>query len=141
MHFLETIEDKTDDELLNIFYNVNAWNSEMVEGVKKELTKRNILPTEIIIEKSVLEMEDNITLQIGKKAGLLGQIIGWLCVFGLLGIAIGYHYAYSKETSRYTEEVYYTYDEASRENGRYLFIMSIILSCFTLIYKLFVKSF
>ena len=137
MHFSETIKDKTDNELLDIFYNVNAWNPEMVEGVKKELTKRNILPAEIIKEKSGLEIEDNFTLEIGKKAGLFGQIVGWLCVFGLVGIAIGYHYAYSKETSRYTGEVYYAYDEASRQNGRYLFTISIILSCFTIMYRLF----
>jgi hypothetical protein len=83
----------------------------------------------------LLDKEDA-QLSRGKEASPFGQIIGWLTVFGFLGIAIGYNYAFSKIKSKYSSKVYYKYNEDSRTRGRYLFIISIFLTSLTILYKL-----
>ena len=141
MDFLDTIKDKTDKELIKMVYDFNSWNPEMLSAVEQELNKRNILPTDLKEKKENLTIEENIELTKGKQAGLLGQVVGWLTVFGFLGIFMGYNYAYSKERSKYTDKIYFKYNESSRENGRYLFFTALVMSSFALFYKLFVKSF
>ena len=141
MNFLETIKDKPDNELLDMVYDFHSWNPEMLSAVEQELSNRNILPSDIKEKKEILTTQEDIELTKGKQAGLLGQAVGWLTVFGLLGIFMGYNYAYSKERSKYTNKIYFKYNEASRQNGRYLFFTAIVMSSLALFYKLFVKSF
>ena len=141
MDFLNIIKDKTDKELLEMVYAFNSWNPEMLKAVEQELSKRNILPSDIKEKNETLTIEENIHLTKGKQAGLFGQVIGWLTIFGFLGVFIGYNYAYSKERSKYTSNIYFKYNDSSRKNGRYLFFTSLIVSSFTLFFKLFVKSF
>lgn len=141
MDFLETIKDKPDNELLKIVYEFHSWNPDMLSAVEQELSNRNILPSDIKEKKQTLTTEENIELANGKQAGLLGQVVGWLTIFGLLGIFIGYNYAYSKERSKYTDKIYFKYNEASRQTGRFLFFTALVLSSLALFYKLFVKSF
>ena len=135
--FKEIVEIKSNDELLNMVYQFDEWSPEMLKTVESELTKRNLLPNDIYSRmQEAIEIEDA-QLSKGKEASVLGQIVGWLTVFGLLGIYIGYHYTFSKVSSKYTGKRYYIYTESSRKNGSYLFYASLFLSVFIILYKIY----
>jgi hypothetical protein len=80
------------------------------------------------------EIENEQLLQ-GKEASILGQVVGWLTVLGILGIFIGHYYRFSKVRSKYSGNQYYRYNEHSRRNGSYLFCTAIILLTLEIIYK------
>jgi hypothetical protein len=133
--FNATAQQKSNEELLKMVYEFDEWNPEMLQAVEDELSKRNILPTDITTRKNKLIEAERKQLLEGKPAGPFGQIIGWLTIFGFLGIAIGYNYAFTKVRSRYTNLEYYEYNEAARKNGRFLFFASITLSVLFTIFK------
>ncbi len=141
MNFEDLLQNKSDKELLEMVYDFHAWSPEMLTSVEQELTNRNILPTDLRSKKESLILEEDSILKQGKQAGLFSQVIGWLTVFGLLGIFIGYHHAFSQERSKYTSQTYFTYNEASRQQGKNLFYASVLLTTLALFYKLFVRSF
>ena len=135
--FQEVVENKSNDELLKIVYQFDEWSPELLEAVEHELATRNILPTDISIRKQqTTEIEAEQLLK-GKEASIIGQIVGWIAVFGFLGIFIGYHYPFSKVRSKYTNTQYFSYNEDSRKMGSYLFYSSICLSVIALFYKIF----
>ena len=135
-NFQETVKNKSNDELLKIVYQFDQWSPEMLEAVEHELARRNILPTDISIRKQQSAEIEEEQLTKGKEPGLIGQIIGWLGVFGFLGIFIGYHYAFSKVRSKYTDTQYFRYNETARKNGSYLFYISMCLSVIAIFYKI-----
>jgi len=135
-HFTEIIQSKPDGELLKMVYAFDEWSPEMLSAVEAELLKRNILPDDIQSRKKVLIQAEKEQLITGKQASLFGQIIGWLTVFGLFGIGIGYHYAFSKVRSKYTQDEYFKYNESSRKNGSYLFYTSLLLTSALLLYRM-----
>ena len=134
--FKETVQNKSNDELLKMVYGFDEWSPEMLKAVEDELSKRNILPNDITTRKQQLIENEEGQLVKGKQASPFGQIVGWLTVFGLFGILIGYHYAFSKARSKYTDKKYFKYNEASRKNGSYLFYTSICLSAIAIFYKI-----
>ncbi len=134
--FRETVRDKSNDELLKMVYGFDEWSPEMLRAVEEELSKRNILPNDINTRKQQLIELEEAQLINGKQASPFGQIVGWLTVFGLFGILIGYHYAFSKTRSKYTGKEYYKYIDTSRKNGSYLFYTSICLSAIAIFYKI-----
>ena len=87
--FIEIVKDKSDSELLTMVYEFDQWSPEMLECVEQELTKRNILPADISIRKQEAITLEDIQLSQGKEATILGQIVGWITIFGFLGIFIG----------------------------------------------------
>src|SRR6266540_2298531 len=127
-NFIEVVQTKSNDELLKMVYEFDQWNPEMLTVVEKELLDRKILPNDISSRKQELIDIEDAQLSEGKEASLFGQIIGWLTVFGFLGIAIGYNYAFSKIKSKYSDKVFYKYNKDSRTRGRYLFSISIFLT-------------
>lgn len=135
-HFLETVKNNTDEELLIMVYEFDKWNSDMLQSIEKELTNRGILPSDIKEKKQKVIEAEEIELEKGRQASLLGTIVGWLTVFGFLGIYIGYNYTFGKVKSRYSEKSFFKYDENSRKNGSYLFYTSITLTSIVLLYKL-----
>ena len=141
MNYLETIKDKSDQELLTMVYEFNAWNPQMLVAVEQELSIRNILPADLKEKKENLMAEENLLLTNGKQASLFGQVIGWLTVMGFIGIYIGYNYTYAKERSKYTDKVYFKYNKSSRENGKNLFYASLVLGVIIILYKTFARSF
>ena len=141
MNYLETIKDKSDQELLKMVYQFNAWNPQMLVAIEEELSIRKILPIDLKEKKENLMAEDNLLLTNGKQASLFGQVLGWLTVMGFIGIFMGYNYAYAKERSKYTDKVYFKYNEASRENGKNLFYTALVLGIIIILYKTFVRSF
>jgi hypothetical protein len=80
--------------------------------------------------------EEDIVLSNGKEASLIGQVIGWIGISGLLGLFIGYHYAFSKVRSKYTGKEYLKYNEASRKTGAYIFYTAIVIWTLFIIYKM-----
>jgi hypothetical protein len=129
------VKNKPDVELLKMAYQFDKWSPEMLAAVERELENRKRLPDDLSARKRQLVETERGQLSRGKPAGLFGQIIGWVTVFGILGIFIGYHYAYSKTTSKYTGEQYFTYNDTSRKSGTYLFYASLCFSAMAIIYK------
>jgi hypothetical protein len=124
--YQETVQSKSDDELLKMVYEFDEWSPEMLLTVETELSTRNILPNDIAIKKQQAIIEDDDKLSKGTAASLGGQIFGWVFVLGLIGLYIGYNYAYGKVRSKYTGKKYFEYDEDSREVGSYIFYTSIV---------------
>ncbi|MEP6950171.1 MAG: hypothetical protein ABI863_12880 [Ginsengibacter sp.] len=135
-NFIEIVKNKTNKELLKMVYEFDEWSPEMLLTVEEELGGRNILPNDIRSRKQQLIETEDAQLSAGKEASIIGLVIGWVTVFGLLGIFIGYHYSFSKIRNKYTGRQYFRYDENSRKNGSWLFYTSIILSTLGLLYKL-----
>ena len=134
-NFNEAAQSKSNTELLKMVYEFDEWSPEILNAVEQELLNRKILPTDLVLYKqNKIEMEDT-ELSKGKEAGLTGQIIGWLTVFGILGFAIGYNYAFSKVRSKYSAKQYFKYNDDSRKNGKYLFYTSLFLSAIVILYK------
>jgi len=132
--FTEAVQGKSSDELLKMVYQFDQWSPSMLSTVESELLNRGILPTDIEQRKQKLIDAEAKILSKGKDASLTGQIIGWLTVFGLIGMMLGYNYAYSKVKSKYSEKSYFKYNEVSRKNGSYLFYTSLILSALTIFF-------
>ena len=124
--FKETVHLKSNDELLKMVYEFDEWSPEMLLTVEAELSERKLLPEDIGARKQQAITEEEELLRKGKEASLGGQIFGWIFVLGLIGLYIGYNYAYAKVRSKYTGKKYFEYDEASREVGSYIFYTSIV---------------
>jgi hypothetical protein len=134
--FKDVVQPKSDSELLKMIYEFDTWSPALLLAVEKELGRRNILPADINARRQKVVETEEAMLSKGKEASLVGQLVGWVTVFGLLGVFIGYNYAFSKVNSKYTEQIYFKYNENSRKNGTYLFYCSLVLSGFGIIYKL-----
>ena len=134
--FNEAVQSKSNGDLLKMIYEIDQWSPGMLAAVEQELLKRNILPADIGERRQKIIDAEGIELSKGRKASLFGQVIGWLTVFGLLGIALGYNYAFSKVRSRYSDKMYFKYNEVSRKNGKYLFYVSLFLTAVTILYQL-----
>ena len=124
--FKETVHLKSNDELLKMVYEFDEWSPEMLLTVEAELNERKLLPEDIGARKQQAITEEEELLRKGKEASLGGQIFGWVFVLGLIGLYIGYNYAYAKVRSKYTGKKYFEYDQASREVGSYIFYTSIV---------------
>lgn len=135
-NFQEIESEKTDEEMLNMVYQFDFWDAEMLIAVEKELEKRHILPDDIKERKQELIIQEDEILSQGKAATFGGQALGWFGVFGVLGLIIGYNYLYSKTTSKYTNKEYYTYDKDTRNNGSYIFYISLMTHVLFILYKL-----
>ena len=133
--FEAQVIEKSDEELLIMVYAYDAWSEGMHNAVQKELQKRSLLPSDVQKRRDELIQNEKDEMGNGRKASTLGMLTGCLTVFGLLGIYIGYQYAFSKVHSKYTDEVFYVYDEPSRRNGTTLFYVSILLSLGGLAYR------
>ena len=124
--FKETVHLKSNDELLKMVYEFDEWSPEMLLTVEAELSDRKLLPVDIGARKQQAITEEEELLRTGTEASLGGQIFGWIFVLGLIGLYIGYNYAYAKVRSKYTGKKYFEYDQASREVGSYIFYTSIV---------------
>ena len=133
-HFTETVQLKPNDELLKMVYEFDEWSPEMLLTIETELNKRNILPDDIGLKKQQATIEEDEVLSNGKPASLGGQIFAWVFVLGLIGLYVGYNYAYAKVRSKYTGKKYFEYDDSSREVGSYIFYTSIVAFILSFMY-------
>ncbi len=134
--FTETLQQKSNDELLQMVYEFDEWSPEMLTAVETELDERRMLPQDITIRKQEAINEEDELLLKGTAASLGGQVFGWIFVLGLLGLYIGYNYAFSKARSKYTGKKYFKYDEPSREVGSYIFYTSIVVFILSFLYTI-----
>ncbi len=133
--FTEIIKQYSNEDLLQMVYQFEQWDSEMLAAVEAELMVKNIFPEDIsIVKMALIEKEDRI-LSEGKEATFSQQFLGWIGVFGILGLIIGYELAFAKTKGKYTGKEYLKYDEASRENGRYMYYISITIITAFCLYK------
>jgi len=135
-HFIDQVRIKPDEELLKMVYEFDDWSPAMLSAVETELLKRNILPLDIHLKKQKLIEKEDIELSKGRKASVIGQVVGWITVFGFLGIYIGYNYAFSKVKSKHTGKEYFKYDPESRKNGSFLFYIATALLFVFIFYRL-----
>ena len=116
-------------------YQFEKWNSDMLQAIEKELAERNILPDDIALRKQEIIDKETTDLNQGKAASLTGQSFRWLGVLGFIGLIIGYNYAFSKTKNKYTGKKNYTYDELSKDNGTYIFYISLSIFIHYFMYK------
>lgn len=135
MQFESDIRSKTDSELLDMVYEFDKWSPEFLNAVESELIKRNILPADIQDRKSKLIEQETRLLSQSREASPFGLAIGWLGCFGLIGIFVGHNYAFSEIKSRYTDQKFHKYNEATRRTGKNMFWLSIILSSLMLAWQ------
>ena len=134
-NFQDFIASHTDAELLSLAYRFDALQPDLQPAAEEELRRRNTMPPDFEQRKQlIIEQEDEI-LSEGKEARFPQQFFGWLGIFGILGIIIGYDLYFSKMVSRYTGKVYHEYDEQSRESGRYMFYVSLLTHSLFILYK------
>ena len=136
MDFNPIVEAKPDDELMQMVYEFDQWDPAMLQAVENELAKRKILPLDVQERKEALISNEASLMGEAKQASNVGIIVGWLTCLGLLGIFIGYHYAFSKTRSKYGTKVYFEYNQQSRNNGKALFYTSLTLISLEIIYSL-----
>jgi hypothetical protein len=134
--FNEVSRSKSDRELLKMIYELDQWSPEMLTAVEKELVRRNILPDDIGEHRQKMIENEDRELSKGKDASLVGIIVGWLTILGLVGIIVGYNYAFSKVRSRYSGKEYFKYSKESRKDGEYIFYTAIIIVTLTIGYQL-----
>ena len=125
----------SDNELIKMVYEFYDWNEDMLSAVQQELTLRGKLPDDIIYRKHNEITKEDALLSEGKEASFSLLFIGWIGIVGVLGIIIGYELYFSKAKSVLTTKEYFKYDEDSRENGRYMFYISLAIITGFLLYK------
>ncbi|MBS1509289.1 MAG: hypothetical protein JST86_00495 [Bacteroidetes bacterium] len=133
--FSEAVKQKSNPELLTMVYQFDEWSPEMLDAVQAELTERCILPGDIAQRKQESIAEEEQVLNEGKEASITGIVLGWLGIFGLLGMFIGYNYAFSKVRSIYTGKQYYKYNAESRKTGSQIFYTALVLFIMFLFYQ------
>ena len=131
----EIVKQKSDEELLAMVYQDRQWETDILIHAEAELERRGILPEEIKIRKAALIAKEDTILSEGRESDWAGRVLGWVGIFGILGIIIGYHHSFGKVTAKYTNLSYFKYNESSRENGRYTFWIAIILHVLFLLNK------
>jgi hypothetical protein len=134
--FAQQAAQFSDKQLLRIVYEFAEWDEEMQTAVQHELATRNLLPDDVAVRKALVIEKDDATLSEGKEATFSQLLLGWIGIFGLLGIIIGYQLAFAKVNSIYTGKEYFKYDDDSRENGKFMFYITITLAGLWVLYKL-----
>lgn len=134
--FSELVLNKQDDELLKMVYEFDQWSPQMLFAVEAELNKRNLLPADISLKKQEIISNEDAELSQGKEASMLGMLMGWIGILGLIGLIVGYRYSFAKKRSKYTGKVYFKYDESTRKNGHYIFYTAIIIFTLYFLYKM-----
>lgn len=135
--FNEIVKTRSNEELLTMVYQFNEWSVEMLQKVEAELKNRNILPPDLQQKKQEAEDLEHEELTKGKEASNAGILLGFLTCLGLLGLLIGYNYAYSKVRSKYTGNKYFKYNEDARTTGKYMIGIGITVFIIATFYKIF----
>ncbi len=131
--FTDQIKQKTDKELTEIFINAKEYNPDFVRLAQQELHARNInLDTSKQIKERVKQI-DKRQLEQGKAGSPL--YIFFCFVLALLGglIAIYAGYIYSQSKTKTTDgEVFYVYNNETRQLGRIMMWVGIAIFLFLL---------
>ncbi len=132
---VKNLINRSDQELLEIVYHPDTWEMAVVCAAENILLTKGLLPEDIQKRRSDAILKEENELSHGKSASTSGLILAWIGVFGILGLIIGYNYAFSKTTSLYTGKKFYNYNEETRETGRLIFIAALTTHLLFLLYK------
>ena len=131
------VEQKTDQELVDIYLKPHDYQPDLILVVEQELTKRKI-PLESIkyIKSKTDEVDDN-KLELGEQGNTL-----WiaLCFFaaifgGVISIVAGYIYAYSKRKNSQGVDTY-VYNEQTRKYGKWMLIIGASVFIISILFEL-----
>ncbi len=132
---VKNIASYSNDELLDIVYHPDNWDIPMMRAAENMLIKRESLPEDIQKRRTDDILAEEEKLAHGKSATANGLLLAWIGVFGVLGLIIGYNYAFSKTSSLYTGKKFHNYNEETRETGRLIFIASLTTHTIFILYK------
>jgi hypothetical protein len=132
--FLEQINSKTDDELMEIYVNEFNYQPSFVELAREELVRR-VVPYEsrnnVKVKKEEIRKQELLKGQEGSTFFII--LIGvFALVGGPIGIIGGGIYAFSKNKD-VDGEKYYAYDQDTRKWGRIIFFIGISVLAIALI--------
>lgn len=136
--FKTQIQEKSDNDLVDIFFNSTDYQTEFVKQVEEELHARKIPLDTLKHLKEKKEEVDDETLKLGKQGSQIWMIAAFiLSVFGgFWGIVAGYQYYYSKHKSSDGTE-YFVYNESTRKYGMWMLIVGGTVIGLYLISKLY----
>ena len=136
--FKTQIQEKSDNELADIFLNAADYQAEFVIQVEEELNARKI-PVDTLkhLKEKKGEVDDK-TLKLGKQGSQIWMVAAFiLSVFGgFWGIVAGYQYYYSKHKSSDGNE-YFVWNESTRKYGKWMLIVGGTVLSLTLISNLY----
>ncbi len=134
-YYQDIVTQQSDEALLTMVYQFDQWDTDMLQALETELLNRNILPTDITSRKNELIYKEDKILSIGKEATFPQQFLGWIGIVGFLGLIIGYNLAFAKNISKYTGKEYFKYDDETRENGRFMYYISLTIIIVFVLYR------
>ncbi|MES2921346.1 MAG: hypothetical protein V4819_07360 [Verrucomicrobiota bacterium] len=114
------LRDSSDDELAEVVGQASLWSAFDVAHARRLLEERGVEPTKIAAKKDARLDQ----LRTGKQASGYLLFFGWLFTLlgGLIGLGIAWSLCHLKE--RTPEGEFYTYDAASRGEGRPMLIVA-----------------
>lgn len=136
-NFENLINEKTDDQLSEIYLNANDYQPDFIESVEEELVKRKIPLESLTYIRTKKEEITDERMAIGNQGNQFVIIFSFVASFfgGLWGILAGYHYAYSKHKNVKGTEFFY-YNESTRKYGRWMLAVGCFALCLTLLSKI-----
>ncbi|HEV7622365.1 MAG TPA: hypothetical protein VGO09_11550 [Flavisolibacter sp.] len=136
--FIDKVENKTNEELVNIYVNPWDYQQDFVDLAYNELIKRKVDLVKINEEKSASEKAMDIELGEGKAGDQFLIVIGFISALlgGILGILIGYRFNRSMHHKN-TVKDYYIYNQKTRDLGSIMMAIRAIVLFFSIIYRLY----
>jgi len=127
-NFKEQVEQKTDQELIDIFVKSQDYQEEFISVVDDELKRRNVPLDSVKQIKSESNEVINKKIEDGVQGNTFWIVICFLAAIlgGIISIIAGYIYAYSKRRNL-QGETYYYYNKQTRKYGKIILIIGIIM--------------
>jgi hypothetical protein len=136
--FINNIKEKSDIELKKIFLDSHNYQSEFISMVKNELENRKIADFEDLnIQKAKDEKKIIEEMEYGKEGNITWIAIYFISIFlgGIVGVFAGYYYAFS-ERENSNGEKYYTFNKETRNYGKAMFYIGLIVFLGTIYFNL-----
>jgi hypothetical protein len=135
-NFQNQMHPKTDEELLNIYYDFDQYQDEYLEIVSEEMEKRGIDFTNLKLRKQHKEAFMLELTEKGKPGDPVYITLGFISALfgGVLGIITGYMYSQSKN-KEWGDGTYYYYDLKTRNLGTGMMLLGFFVLIISFLYK------
>jgi hypothetical protein len=135
--FEKQAQDKSNEELLQIYHDFDEYQDEYLEIVLKELDRRGVDLSHLKLRKQHKEAFMSEQLEKGKPGDPIYITIGFVSALfgGLIGIIAGYVYSQSKNKD-WGDGTFYYYDLKTRNLGIGMMVLGIFILIVSLVYKL-----
>ena len=136
-NFQDQVSSKSDSELLDIFVNADDYQEAFVNVVEQELIRRDVNLEKVRRQREVKSKHTQEQYGKGRQGNEAYIVLSFISAFlgGLLGIIAGYIYSQSKHRDNAGIK-HYVYDAKTRELGRIMMIVGILVLLVTLIWRL-----